>query len=325
MDRKTGKDDVGHLIRDAGAREAVSAERFAAARARVAHHWRGVVDEQRKPRPAYSIWYVSTAAAVAVAALVLQLLPPSQVPVSHVPAATVNRIIGDVKVNDARVVLGTTITSGSTIDTGADGMLALDLTSGQSLRVGSNSLISATAGNHFSLLNGRVYVDSGPGSAGTPVFIETPFGTATDVGTQFQVLVDPESLKIGVREGLVELNRKDGAATTISLGTLLTVSAGQQAIVETITADDAIWEWTAAIAPNFETDGATLSDYLAWYTRQAGVELRWLDAKSKMYADQTTMDGSIDGLSLEDGLQAVHKIAPFEYQLLNGVMTVKVR
>ena len=328
MDDMNKKDDIGHLIRDAGARETVSTERFEAARARVAEHWQEVVAEQQAQRQSsYSrssfTWY--TAAAVVGAVVLGILLQSPDAPVADLHAATVNRVIGDVRIDGTLASAGASVDPGNRITTGDDGMLALDLASGQSLRIGKNTNMSAQADNRFSLANGQLYVDSDPDSKGAPVFIETSFGTATHIGTQFLVLVEPDSMQIGVREGLIELDREDGAATEIGLGTLFTVSAGRRDTEEALSADDEIWQWTSDIAPSYETDGASLSEYLNWYSRQAGVKLHWFDEESQSIANDTLLDGSIDGLSLEDGLRAVHKIAPFEYTLVDGIMTVRVR
>lgn len=325
MDNMSGKDDIGHLIRDAGARESVSAERLEAARTRVAEHWQDVVTEQQAARQPSYIGFAAAAAAIFAAVLLSVFLRSPDAPVTHVQTATVNKVVGDVRIDGTLATTGTVIAPNSTIATGNDGMLALDLMSGQSLRVGTNTHLASETGNQFSLENGRVYIDSNPGNQNSPVFIKTRFGTATHIGTQFQVLLEPESLQIGVREGLVALNRDDGAATEIGLGTLFTVYAGRSDKEEDISADDELWQWTSEITPNFETDGATLAEYLVWYSRQAGFKLSWRDAQSRSIADRTTLDGSIDGLSLEDGLRAIHRIAPFEYTLADGILVVKVR
>ena len=325
MENMNRKDDIGHLIRDAGARETVSTERFEAARARVAEHWKDVVAEQQAPRRSNYTVFAAAAAAVVAAVVLGFLLQSPDAPVTEFRTATVNRVIGDVRIDGAQASTGATIKPGEQITSGDDGMLALDLASGQSLRIGLNSEVSLQADNRFSLEDGQLYVDSDPSRQGAPVFIETRFGTATHIGTQFLVLIEPDSMQIGVREGLVELDREDGAATEIGLGTLFTVTAGRGDTEEKISADDEIWQWTADIAPSYETDGASLSEYLTWYSRQAGVKLHWFDEQSQSIADDTLLDGSIDGLSLQEGLQAVHKIAPFEYTLVDGIMTVRVR
>jgi hypothetical protein len=55
------QDDVGRLIRDAGARELVSAERFEKARARVGDHWQSVVAVERRPHRRSTLPYVAVA------------------------------------------------------------------------------------------------------------------------------------------------------------------------------------------------------------------------------------------------------------------------
>jgi ferric-dicitrate binding protein FerR (iron transport regulator) len=317
-------DDIGLLIRDAGARELVSAARFDNARARVGDHWRGVVAAQRQQRRHNALRSFAIAAAV-VAALAIAFLSwqPATIPGS-VAVATVNRVMGNVLVDGASTSSGTTIAANSVLQTGDSGRVALELSTGQSLLMDTATRLIAGSDNRFVLEHGGIYVASGIDSRTDPVTVVTHLGVASEVGTQFQVRVSPDRLLIGVREGLVELERSSAPKVDIEYGRVFELSSIGVAQQRDIAAEDDIWEWTESIGPNFDINGATLHDYLLWYARERGVTVEWHDQASRARSQQTRLSGSIKQLSLDQGLQAVLRIAPFEYELTGKLLRVRV-
>ena len=315
-------DDIGQLIRYAGARELVSSERLEKARARVGDHWQGIVEAQRRERWQSRLRVSAIAASIVVVigiAFLTWQRPPEMTSV-----ATVARVVGDVRIDGRAIRSEDSIAPGSVIETAADGRLALTLTSGQSLRIDTATRLVAQSGNRFSLGRGGVYVDSGATGSAAPVWIETHLGTASDVGTQFQVRVSPDTLLIGVREGLVALQWASGASVSVDKGHVFELTTSGDERRREVDPDDEIWDWTAAIAPEFDIDGATLYDYLQWYTREQGIRLEWQGDASRRNAERIFLSGSIRGLSLDEGLQAVLKIAPFDYEHSGDTFTARV-
>ena len=318
------QDNVGRLIRDAGARELVSAERFDNARLRVGNHWRGVVAAQRQQRRRSALRSLAVAAIV-VAATAIAFLGwrPATAP-GGVAVATVNRVTGEVLVDGVPTRRGFAIATNTVLQTGERGRVALELSSGQSLLMDTTTRLIAGSGNRFELEHGGIYVASGIDSRTQPVTVVTHLGVASEVGTQFQVRVSPDRLLIGVREGLVELERSAAPKVGIANGRVFELSSGGIAEQRTLVAEEDLWEWTESIAPEFDINGATLHDYLMWYARERGVTVEWHDPASRMRSQQTRLSGSIEQLSLDQGLQAVLRIAPFEYELSGKVLRVRV-
>ncbi len=323
-DRDRDTEDVGRLIRYAGAREVVSAERLEKARARVGEHWQGVVAmERRRRRQLRFRQFAIAASLVAAVGLAFLVWRPATGPVAP-SVATVTRVIGDVRIDGALVSAGAVVAAESRIETTNDGRIALQLGAGQSLRVDTDTRLVVQASDRYALRQGGVYVDSGAEGSATPVFIETHLGTASDVGTQFQVRLADDTLSIGVREGLVELARLDASVVSVDVGSLYELTTSGEERKDRIDADDPIWSWATSISPEFDIDGRSLHSYLVWYARERGVRLEWDSTDSEANALRVRLSGSIGGLALEDGLAAVQRIAPFEYRLSDGVLRVRV-
>ena len=317
-------DDVAPLIRMAGARERVDAARQTAARANVAAHWASLVDERAKRRSRQRLQvFAAAASVVAAATLGFMLLQPSGVtPVTIV--ADVNRVVGGAMADGQTLERGGRLAAGSLIETGADGRLVLDLAGGQVMRLDTNSRLVALADSRFRLERGAVYVDSADSAPSASVFIETRYGVASDIGTQFQVRVSASGLLLGVREGLVALDRADEPPVNVTVGRVFELTRAGEASERDADADEQLWAWVGEIAPVFEIEGATLYAYLNWYARESGVELQWLDRASESRAASIVLSGSIEGDSLDEGLDNVSRIAPFEFERRDGVLAVRV-
>ncbi len=318
-------DEIGKLIRYAGAREGVSKARFDAAHARVAAHWAGTVDARAKVRQRRRWSVIGLAASVVLAvAAGFMLANRAPAPVAA-DLAFVNRVVGEVLIDGTPATPGMPLRADAAVATGAAGQLAIELAAGQSFRVDSGTRFIVKAADRFALETGAVYVASVPGNTGESVAIETRFGTAVDVGTRFQVRLLEDRVSIGVRDGLVELSRADGTAVTVSEGVEYSLASTGNEEERAVGEYDAIWGWVDAALPDFELDGATLAEYLAWYARERGLELRWADAESERVAAASELSGSLEGLDAAAGFELVRRIAPFEHSLEGRTLTVRVR
>ena len=316
-------DDVGRLIRHAGPRAEVDAARFDKARARVEAHWESVVAEHRRPRLTASLPNLAIAASVVMmfaAGLVALRLGPFA-PTSEV--ATVARVIGDVRIDDQRIETGDEVPVDGVIATATDSRVALRLPGGRSLRIDEDSLLVANGDSRFALERGAVYFDSGRRESAAPVFIDTPYGMATDVGTQFQVRLLANAIVVGVREGIVAVERPGGEALNVDRGHLLELADDGGADYREIEDDD-LWQWTSTIAPEIGAGSMTLASYLAWYARENGYEIAWADAESRNHAMRIDLSVSIQGLTLAEGLAVVQAVAPFDYEIDDATMRVRV-
>ena len=320
---REGMDEVAELIRFAGERESVNRERMATARARVSEHWTNVVATRRKTERAKRWRLLALAASVFVATGLGLTLWNGQGAVPQ-RLVSVERVSGEVRVDGRAVSVGDVFTADATVQSGPDGRIALALVDGQSLRVDIGTHLVLAANDRVELLKGGVYVDSGPETHEAQLSIDTRFGTATDIGTQFQVRVNDGGLSVGVREGLVELKPTGADVLEVDSGRLFVVGADGDAFGHSVSGNDEVWRWVTTISPEFNIEGATLEDYLSWYAREAGLSLQWETAASRIIARQSLLSGSIADMALEDGLAMVRLIAPFESRVANSTLYVTV-
>jgi hypothetical protein len=317
-------DEIGRLIRYAGEREQVEDDRFAVANARVSAHWQEVVAGRRKARRTLTFNRLAIAASVVVAVGAAFMVWRSAIGPEPMQVAAIDRVAGDVLIDGVAVEAGDSIDLDAVIQTGVGGRIAVTLASGESLRVDSETMLVAQSATEFDLQSGRVYFDSNLLANAEAVYINTPFGRATDVGTQYQLYVTSRALTIGVREGEVRLDRTRAPDVSVQQGSQLAVDNAGMEQRGDLDSTSPVWAWAAQIAPDFGTDGATLLAYLEWYARERGLKLRWRNEEARRYATETVLKGSIRGLPIDEGLEVIQRIAPFNYEISGDTFTVSV-
>ena len=316
-------DDVGRLIRYSGAREEVADERIAAARARVLAHWENETAGRQQVRSRQRVtWATAAAAAVLVALSTMWILSP-MMQNTVVPFATVASASGEVYLGDRPLTTGDRIEVSASVKTLAGGRVVFVMDNGHEVRLDENTRIITRDVDRFALQRGAVFVRSEEGSD-TSVFIDTPFGTASDLGTQFMVKLVRHSIIVGVREGLVQLEKSHSDRVNVEDGNLYILSADGLSQFRQVAADDDIWDWVDATPPAFDIQGVSLASYLAWYAEVIGAELQWVDDESERDARNATLSGSIEGATLKEGFDEVRRIAPFEFEMTNSTLRVKV-
>lgn len=232
---------------------------------------------------------VALAAAVWVGSGLLPTAPP-------VLVARVERVQGVIDTDaGVRLAVNGMLTVGDTIST-RTGQLALRLASGGSLRIAPRSQVVLTSADAVELVGGKVYFDSENRRAGTAFSITTELGTVQDVGTQFIVNLDPQraGLDVGVRDGRVTLTTP-GAADTAAAGERLVAAPDAEAIRREpmpIVGED--WAWAEELAPAFDTNGRTVSEFLAWFERQTGRSVVYASEEVERLAREARVSGSID-------------------------------
>ena len=134
--------------------------------------------------------------------------------------------------------------------------------------------------------------------------VATPLGTVSELGTQFEVRLVAEGLRVRVREGEVALRRL-GRTHTADAGVELTVTAAGVVHTAALPAFGAAWEWTQAIAPPFPLEGSSLSEFLAWVSRESGRRVAGSAMAAGEPARATVLHGSLAGLTPEESLAVV--------------------
>lgn len=320
----TKLDDVGCLIKVAGARQAVDQERFERVRKNVQQHWQQVVlDQNSKTRPKY-IKTMALAASLLIAVGTIITLSKISLMSPDDTLAQVDRIVGDVKITGRSIVPGMVIAANEPIRTDKDSRIALRLGGGQSLRINSSSSVTMHTANHLSLHNGAIYVDTAYAINENPIVVTTPLGTAQDIGTQFQVQVTASKMVVGVRKGFVEVITASQPGLSVDRGQFVELDVSGQSATKPLKSDDPEWDWIETVVPGFDIEGATLEEYLEWYSNERGLELSWADPVSEKQARKTLLSGSIDGYSLDEGLKLVQQIAPFKYLVSDDGLWIDV-
>jgi ferric-dicitrate binding protein FerR (iron transport regulator) len=243
---------------------------------------------------------LSVAAMAGIAMIIIS--QPDPVPLKV--AATVSRVVGSGQISTAHPK-GSTVYADEIISTGPNEGLSLLLARSESLRIDENTRIRVAAADRFTLLSGRVYVDTGQfvyRDGG--LRIDTQFGVVTDVGTQFSVFASNQSLEVTVREGRVDVrNQADSYAAR--MGERLTLVPGEEVSVTYLETHDAYWDWVVDLVPTYDMSNKSLLDFLKWAARETGRELQFASNESRMFAMRTDVHGSIDGMTPDEALAAI--------------------
>ena len=317
-------DDIGRLIHHVGARETVPAERMERARHNVRSHWQQLVDEHKETRDrAYFSGRAIAASIVLVVGIALVLWGLTYTN-STVSVASVDRVLGEVSVAAVQPVPGGEIERDTVIETGVDSRIALRMSGGQSLRIDTSSQVVVHSPSHVSLTSGALYIDTLPAPGSDPIRVSTPMGTARDIGTQFQVRLTATALVVGVRDGVVEIEQTGVQNLSVGEGRYVELNVHGESAEFLLQENDPNWQWVETVMPEFSIKGVTLQQYLDWFARERGLTLRWEDETSEAKAGAAILSGSIAGMSLEQGLVLVKRIAPFEHRISGGELWIKV-
>ena len=238
------------------------------------------------------------------------------------------RSVGSVMVAAAQpgaeaLTVGDSVYAGDVLDTSKGHGMSLALQGDISLRMDSATLLKVDSANEFTLMAGRIYIDTGDRIyADRHVTVHTASGSATDVGTQFSVLFDNADMSVAVREGRVDL-KEGGQTHTAKQGDKVTVRPGRIARFEIVPVVGESWDWAVALAPMFDIEGQSLLDFLKWVSRETGMGLRIQSDEVRMETMQSRLHGSVDGMTPIDALDAVLATTHFKYSIDGNTITIK--
>ncbi len=280
---------------------------------------------EKAARRSRRVWmFVAAAASAATAALLLQWIGPT----AHAEIATVARVIGSVELEadgNWEPMTGTrgSLGTGARLRTLAGGSAALDLDGGASLRLAAVTEVQLDGPRRILLRSGTLYLDN-RASIGTGYRIETPAGTARDVGTQFELHVADGNLRLRVREGRVEIDRA---------GQLVTGSAGEQLEFDvlggvsrsSIATTDVAWQWSETLAPAPDIEGQPVTVLLGWAARETGRRLHYESAVVAARAATIILHGNIRHLAPLAALDVMLATTDLEYSLVGDTMEVRTR
>lgn len=308
-------DSVARLIQLAGPRPAIPEEVRRRVHGAVQREWRQNYERRRTLR-----WGIpfALAASVLVAAF-LALRAPE---VGIAPIATVALVGGDAAAAGVGPAPGEAVYPGTAFSTAARGV-ALALNNGLSVRLDAGTTVTFESVESVALEAGRLYADTGQSIYDErSITVNTPVGSATDVGTQFAVAFDGDDMQVAVREGRVDV-AAGADAWTARAGDLLMIAQDSGARFERVTQHDDSWEWASSLAPPFDIENRSLLDFLKWAARETGRELVFESEEARLAAMRTTLRGSIERFTPMEAVDSVMPTTRFAWRVEEGRIVVR--
>jgi hypothetical protein len=274
--------------------------------------------QARKAAVRRRLGWTALGSGLAAAVLLLVLGPFWQrEPDPPLPIARIERRTGEVMVSGSGALL-----PGTVVTTADGGRIAVRLAAGASVRIDGNSSVRFDSGRTLTLERGALYADAGPPGVSSGghegIEIATAFGSVHDIGTQFEVRLLPEGLRVRVREGKVQVDAH--RLREAEAGSELLIHADGSSESADVSVYGPGWDWVQRTAPPFEIENASLADFLRWVSRETG--LRWRlaepDDHPEQGPEQVTLHGSIEGLTAEEALSVVLPGCGYRHRIVEG-------
>jgi len=313
------------LLRFAGIRLDPPADRTARVRTAVRQEW-GSAGRRRSMRRRAVIAIASLAAAAAFVLMRRGNAPPAPQSPPEAIVATAGRTEGaplarrriDDRVVGLRLHAGDALRASDAIETDATSRAAWTTADGSSVRLDRSSRARLVSPAVIELGDGAVYIATADGAAGFEV--QTPFGTARDAGTRFEVRLGGVSLRVRVRTGLVDVRRGE-ATVRAGAGTEATVTSGGMA-TRSVSIHGAEWGWMATLGSPFPIEGRSLSAYLDYLSAEQGWTVRYANARLAQAASSIILHGSVEGLEAEEAVGVALRTSGLQYRLREGDLLV---
>jgi len=205
----------------------------------------------------------------------------------------------------------TVLETDAEVRSGIGSYSALTLANGMTLRLDETTAIRLESESQVYLSLGGLYAESDKKLAGQSLVVNTEFGAARDIGTEFEVRVSPDYWRVQVRDGLVNINA-DEFNTTAQAGERLVIARDQSVEREALSASDTSWQWTHRVHQPIAIEGASLSAYLAWWSDETGRRIVFKNNEDEIAATRTILHGSMNNLTVDDSLEVVLSTTDFE-------------
>ncbi len=328
------EDAVSRLLDIAGHRP--SAPEWVRQKGKVAARraWEAKVEQQaerRRSQRRYGAWF-----ALAAAGILAVVAGRWWIQVQPVELGQVAALSGDVLVlsgpsdstgaepipsrRETSLAMGQQVNRGDEIRT-AEGYVSL-LFGGASLRLDRNSRLTLEDEGLVRLEAGALYFDSAARPATSAFQVSTSFGIIEDIGTQFEVRVEGQKLRIQVREGEIELETATENHRAAQ-GTALVMRPDSDGVErQTVAIHGETWQWVLAAAPELELEGQMVGTVLEWVSRETGWILHFEDAALEAEVASIVTLGAPAGLRPDEAPAVVLPISALDYRVEDGVLYV---
>ncbi len=332
----TESDDqkLEHLVRRAGRRTPLPED----VRSRFEESFKKELLITRKRRLRHRLQFTSAIAASLVLAVILVLVRNQPMEVEII--AAVERSHGQTfwQRDDEGGPLrsGNRIQPNDIIRTSA-GSLAIK-PSGTSIDVRLNHMteIEFVNGRSMRLIKGSVYIDAPisklKAGSGHQPFTTLVNGIAVDhIGTQYLVSSTELGISIAVREGevLIETDQQRHRSRAYDNGGELVEFHDDHSFTRTkiMTYGDR-WAWANTLAPDIETDGMYLADFLDWVARETGFTIAYASSDIMQVVqskgeDKVVLIGSHRTEDVFKALGDTMRTTQFSASIEEGVITIQ--
>lgn len=295
-----GEEWVGQMIGLAGPRHDLTGEDADRITAAAREVWRRDLQRRRLGRGVVAA--LAAAAAVLLFTVGLPLFRATNVP-APVQVASIETLTGELFVEtDGQwhpAAVGDVLAAGAHVRTSSLGRGALRLDDGTpegaSVRLDRATHLTLEAADRLLLAAGNVYVSSSQDTPGPGLAVFTPFGVARDIGTQFQVRLEPSTVRVGVRNGLVLVER-DGEEHRVEAGKELRVDETGDVTQSDLAPHGDSWSWLLELAPPFELEGSSVESYLDWVVSETGWTIRYASAEAAERARRAVLHGRLEAV-----------------------------
>lgn len=324
-------DHIGPLLRLAGPREAVPADRMRRVKVAVRAEWRQQTrTRSRRITIGWSLGAVAAAALVLVGVRLAVRDDPAVQSPRH-DLATIETLSGAVRLISSSergaeptlFQIGDRIREGDGVDTTSGGLAALRLVNGASVRMDRGTRLRLMSDATMVLDEGAIYIDSGDSRGARSLEVRTKLGVVRDIGTRFAVRLNGSALTVRVRDGVIRLSQSRQSHDARP-GDELTLDGSGSIVRRTMPVYGADWAWALALARPFDLEGRSLRDFLDWIAGENGWQLRYADAAVQEKALKTILHGSIQGLTPDEALSAVLPASGVAYRLEDGLLRVRL-
>lgn len=337
------EDHIALLLRLAGPRLQAPSERAERVRTGLYANWQEQLRGRRRRRG--RVWAGLALAAAATVAFILTgpelgrlvaTAPSPTGPVGSLEAGngTIRRITGTESgvVTGPELRVGDVLVAGWDVVTGPGDRAAIRLAGGSSVRLDTGTRIRLISSDILELQTGAIYIDSEAlaepasedPSRNPGLIVRTPLGEVQELGTQFEVRLQEDRVRVRVREGLVHLDSGDETYRA-EVGAELELDAAGLLVRRTIPIFGPGWAWVLQIAPPFHLEGRSLDTFLGWVTRETGWRTSYADSDSESAAPGIVLHGSVHGLRPDQALDAVLPTCGMRHRIERGTLIVGTR